>query len=101
MSTLPSEVRGALAQRVTVTEDALVVDLVDGRTVSVPLSWYPRLAHGTPAERGHWRLIGRGEGIHWPDLDEDINVSGLLAGRPSGETQISLRTWLDSRPSTR
>lgn len=101
MSTLPSEVRGALAQRVTVTEDTLVVDLVDGRTVSVPLSWYPRLAHGTPAERANWRLVGRGEGIHWPDLDEDINVSGLLAGRPSGETQISLRTWLDSRPTTR
>jgi hypothetical protein len=101
MSTLPNEAHGALAQRVTVTEDTLVVDLVDGRTVSVPLSWYPRLVHGTPAEREHWRLIGRGEGIHWPDLDEDINVSGLLAGRPSGETQTSLRSWLDSRPSTR
>lgn len=101
MSTLPSEVRGALAQRVTVTEDTLVVDLVDGRTVSVPLSWYPRLAHGTPAERERWRLIGRGEAIHWPDLDEDVDVSGLLAGRPSGETQASLRTWLDSRPTTR
>jgi Protein of unknown function (DUF2442) len=101
MSTLPSEVRVALAQRVIVTDDALVVDLVDGRTVSVPLSWYPRLEHGTPAERGNWRLIGRGEGIHWPELDEDINVSGLLAGRPSGETQASLRTWLDSRSTTR
>ena len=101
MSTLPSEVRGVLAQRVTVTDDTLVVDLVDGRTVSVPLSWYPRLAHGTPAERANWRLIGRGEGIHWPELDEDINVSGLLAGRPSGETQTSLRTWLDSRATTR
>src|SRR5262245_47846099 len=101
MSTLPSEAHGALAQHVTVTEDTLVVDLVDGRTVSVPLSWYPRLVRGTPAEREHWRLIGRGEGIHWPDLDEDINVSGLLAGRPSGETQTSLRSWLDSRPSTR
>lgn len=101
MSTLPSEVRVALAQRVIVTDDALVVDLVDGRTVSVPLSWYPRLEHGTPAERGNWRLIGRGEGIHWSELDEDINVSGLLAGRPSGETQASLRTWLDSRPTTR
>jgi hypothetical protein len=97
MSTLPSEVRPALAQRVTLTEDALVVDLVDGRTVSVPLPWYPRLANGTPAERANWRLIGRGEGIHWPDLDEDISVSSLLAGRPSGETQASLRRWLDSR----
>jgi hypothetical protein len=86
-----------MARQVTVTDDALVVDLVDGRTVSVPLSWYPRLAHGTPAERSNWRLIGRGEGIHWPDLDEDINVAGLLAGRPSGETQSSLQRWLKSR----
>ncbi|MGH7324518.1 MAG: DUF2442 domain-containing protein [Candidatus Rokuibacteriota bacterium] len=101
MSTSPSELRAALAQRVTVTEDALVVDLVDGRTVSVPLSWYPRLAHGTPAERSNWRLIGRGEGIHWPDLDEDISVAGLLAGWPSGETQSSLRRWLESRRQAR
>lgn len=101
MSTSQSELRAALAQRVTVTEDALVVDLVDGRTVSVPLLWYPRLAHGTPAERANWRLIGRGEGIHWPDLDEDISVGGLLAGRPSGETQNSLRKWLESRQGAR
>ena len=101
MSTSPSELRTPLAQHVTVTDEALVVDLLDGRTVSVPLSWYPRLVHGTPTERAHWRLIGRGEGIHWPDLDEDINVPGLLAGRPSGETQTSLRSWLDSRPSAR
>jgi hypothetical protein len=86
---------------VTVTEDALVVDLVDGRTVSVPLSWYPRLAHGTSAERSNWRLIGRGEGIHWPDLDEDISVAGLLTGWPSGETQNSLRRWLEARPHAR
>lgn len=97
MSTSPSELRVALAQQVSVTDDALVVDLVDGRTVSVPLSWYPRLAHGTPAERSKWRLIGRGEGIHWPDLDEDISVAGLLAGWPSGESQSSLRRWLESR----
>jgi hypothetical protein len=101
MSTSPSELRAALAQSVTVTEDALVVDLVDGRTVSVPLPWYPRLAHGTPTERANWRLIGRGEGIHWPDLDEDISVAGLLAGRPSGEAQSSLRRWLESRPAAR
>jgi hypothetical protein len=101
MSTSPSELRAALAQKVAVTEDTLVVDLVDGRTVSVPLAWYPRLAHGTPSERAKWRLIGRGEGIHWPDLDEDISVAGLLAGRPSGETQNSLRRWLESRQSAR
>ena len=97
MSTSPSEFRPAMAQQVTVTDDALIVDLVDGRTVSVPASWYPRLAHGTPAERSNWRLLGRGEGIHWPDLDEDISVAGLLAGRPSGETQSSLQRWLKSR----
>ena len=97
MSTSPSEFRLAMAQQVTVTDDALIVDLVDGRTVSVPVSWYPRLAHGTPAERSNWRLLGRGEGIHWPDLDEDISVAGLLAGRPSGETQSSLQRWLKSR----
>jgi hypothetical protein len=101
MSTSPSELRPALAQTVTVTDDALVVDLVDGRTVSVPLSWYPRLTHGTRTERANWRLIGRGEGVHWPDLDEDISVVGLLAGRPSGETQTSLQRWLESRPAAR
>jgi len=82
---------------VSLTEDALVVDLVDGRTITVPLIWYPRLAHGTPEERVKWRFIGEGEGIHWPELDEDISVDGLLAGRRSGETQASLRRWLDSR----
>jgi hypothetical protein len=97
MSTSPMNSVAALAQRVTVTDDTLVVDLVDGRTVSIPLSWYPRLAHGTSAERSNWRLIGRGEGIHWPDLDEDISVAGLLAGWPSGETQNSLSRWLESR----
>jgi hypothetical protein len=75
----------------------LVVDLVDGRTITVPLAWYPRLTHGSPAERAHWRLIGEGEGIHWPDLDEDIGIDGLLAGRRSGETQASLRRWLEGR----
>lgn len=99
MSTSPlqSDISEARAQRVSVTEDALVIDLVDGRTITVPLTWYPRLAYGSPAEREHWRLIGEGEGIHWPDLDEDISIEGLLAGRRSGETQASLRGWLESR----
>ena len=91
------EVRDAGAQRVTVSDEALVVDLVDGRTITAPLAWFPRLAHGTPPERSNWRLIGRGEGIHWPDLDEDISVESLLAGRRSSETHESLRHWLDSR----
>jgi len=86
------------AVAVAVKDDALVVELVDGRTVSVPLSWYPRLLHGTPEERAHCRLIGRGEGIHWPDLDEDVSVAGILAGRGSGESGDSLRRWLASRP---
>ena len=99
MSTSPSpiDISEARAQRVSLTDNELVVDLVDGRTISVPLTWYPRLAHGSQAERGNWRLIGEGEGIHWPDLDEDISVEGLLAGRHSGETQASLRRWFESR----
>lgn len=97
MTSSQTEVRAAEAQRVMVTDDALVVDLVDGRSVSVPLAWYPRLAHGTVEERTRWRLIGRGEGIHWKDLDEDISVEGLLAGRASGESQKSLERWLRER----
>lgn len=89
--------RSAEAADVRVSDVQVVVDLTDGRTVSVPLAWYPRLAHATPEERGRWRLIGRGEGVHWPDLDEDISIGGLLAGRPSGESQRSLQRWLDAR----
>ena len=85
------------AERVEVTDDTLMADLSDGRTISVPLAWYPRLVHATPAERLNWRLIGVGQGIHWPDLDEDISVEGLLAGRPSGESQESLKRWLEAR----
>jgi Protein of unknown function (DUF2442) len=82
------------AEGLSVTDDALSVDLSDGRTVTVPLTWFPRLLHGTPAERERWRLIGRGEGIRWEALDEDISVESLLAGRPSGESQESLKKWL-------
>lgn len=94
---MPTESRHAQALQVVVTDDTLTVDLVNGRTVSVPLAWYPRLAHGSTADRSNWRLIGRGEGIHWADLDEDINVEGLLAGRASSESQASLDKWLRSR----
>lgn len=87
----------ALASSVVVTEEALVVELVDGRTLTVPLAWYPRLLHGSVAERGDWRLIGLGEGIHWPALDEDISVDALLAGRRSMESQPSLKRWLTAR----
>ncbi|MCA9451225.1 MAG: DUF2442 domain-containing protein [Nitrospira sp.] len=89
------------AQDVKVTDDTLSVDLGDGRTISVPLAWFPRLVHGTPKERNNWRLIGRGEGIHWEDLDEDISIEGLLAGHPSGESQTSFKKWLDQRNSSR
>jgi hypothetical protein len=97
MTTSETELREAMAQSIHVNDDALVVDLVDGRTVAVPLAWFPRLAHGTAHERANWRLIGGGEGIHWQDLDEDISVASLLAGRRSGESQESLRRWLNGR----
>ena len=97
MSTSKTELGEAIAERVTVSDEALVVALADGRTITVPLIWFPRLAHGTQAERANWRLIGRGEGIHWPDLDEDISTKSLLAGRRSGETQESLRRWRQRR----
>jgi hypothetical protein len=85
------------AETVTVTEDTLTVELSDGRSLSVPLAWFPRLLHATPAERKNWRLIGRGHGIHWSKLDEDISVEGLLAGKPSGESQTSFKKWLSAR----
>jgi hypothetical protein len=85
------------AQGLAVTEDSLVVDLRDGRAVSAPLGWYLRLLHGTPEERNNWRLIGSGEGIHWPDLDEDLSIESLISGRPSGESQVSLKRWLMGR----
>src|SRR5258706_3383743 len=79
---------------VRVTSKALEVVLRDGRTLSLPLDWYPRLAHGTSRERQHWRLIGGGIGIHWPHLDEDIGISGLLAGLASGGCTKSWQQWL-------
>lgn len=97
MSSSESDARVAQAQAVSLTDDTLLVDLADGRTVSAPLSWYPRLAHASPEERSEFRLIGQGEGIHWPRLDEDINIEDLLAGRPSGESQRSLRAWMRER----
>ncbi len=90
-------VQEARAQQVTVNEEALTVDLVDGRTLIIPLVWYPRLWHGTPEERHHLEIFGDGAFIHWPDLDEDLSVAGLLAGRRSGESAPSLKKWLASR----
>jgi hypothetical protein len=97
MTTSPIEHQTPLARHVAVSHDALAVELVDGRTIIVPLPWYPRLVHGTQQERANWRLIGGGEGIHWPDLDEDISVEGLLAGKRSGESERAFQRWLESR----
>ena len=94
MSSLAVE---AKALDVQLTDECLSVELSDGRTISVPLAWYPRLMHGTCAERNNWRFIGDKEGIHWPDLDEDISVENLLLGRPSGESQNSFKKWLEQR----
>ncbi len=89
------------AQDVKVTDDTLSVDLGDGRTISVPLAWFPRLVHSTPKERNNWRLIGRGEGIHWENLDEDISIEGLLTVHASGESQASFKKWLEKRKASR
>ena len=97
MNTLAVEIRIPEAQKVSLTDDTLSVDLSDGRSISVPIAWFPRLLHSSEQERSNWRLIGRGQGIHWEDLDEDISVEGLLAGRPSGESQDSFKKWLASR----
>ncbi len=81
----------------SITDNTISVELSDGRTISVPLAWFPRLPHATQKERKKWRLIGKGEGIHWEDIDEDISVENLLAGKPSGESQASFKEWLAKR----
>lgn len=93
------EIEVPYAVNVHVTEDTLTVDLSDGRTISIPLGWYPRLECGNDEERANWRFIGKGQGIHWDDLDEDISVEGLLAGKPSGKSQGSLKKWIQGRQS--
>ena len=99
MTTLAIDLEIPNADDVLVTDDTLSIDLSDGRTISVPIAWYPRLSHATPQERNNWRLIGGGHGIHWEDIDEDISVEGLLAGKPSGESQRSIKKWLEERES--
>ncbi|MBI4777782.1 DUF2442 domain-containing protein [Candidatus Desantisbacteria bacterium] len=97
MSILAVEIETPIAEKITITDDTLSVDLIDGRTIFVPLAWFPRLMHSTPKERNNWRLIGRGHGIHWEDIDEDISVEGLLSGKLSGESQTSFKKWLSHR----
>jgi len=100
MNSLVVEVQEVRARKVKVSEDSLAIDLVDGRTIIAPLLWYPRLWHGTPQERKNFEIVGDGTLIHWPDLDEDLSVSGILAGRKSGESQKSLKKWLEERAKT-
>ena len=86
-----------LVTTVTVTDEKLIIDLVDGRSLAIPLSWYPRLIHASPQERQNWQLLGDGYAIEWLDLDEHIGIEGLLAGRHSGESQQSFQRWLATR----
>ena len=94
-STVETQVPSAVQLRID--DDTLSVELSDGRTISAPLAWFPRLARGTVQERNTWRLTAGGRGVHWPELDEDVSVENLLAGKPSGESQTSFKKWLDQR----
>jgi len=84
-------------ENVKVTGNTIRTELSDGRTILVPIAWFPRIAHGTQKERNNWRLVGKGFGIHWEDLDEDISVENLLLGKTSGESQPSFQKWMESR----
>ena len=97
MSSSKYDYEGPKAKKVFLTADRLTFELTDGRSISAPLTWYPRLHKGSRAERAKWRLIGRGIGVHWPDLDEDISVENVLLGHPSGESQRSFKKWLAGR----
>ena len=101
MCTPTAEIQVVAAENVAVTADSLVIELADGRTVTAPLAWYPRLVEAQPEERGNWRLIGAGEGIHWPDLDEDISVRNVLLGAASDENLDSFKHWLQQRRAHR
>jgi hypothetical protein len=92
MSTLISA-NSPRAINVDITDDTLTISLVDGRVVSVPISWYPRLSNAVPEHRAVWEFIGGGHGIHWPELDEDISVENVLLGQPSGEGARSFANW--------
>ena len=88
-----------IAKQITVTNEKLIVDLADGRSLSIPLEWYPRLVHASPKERQNWEILGDGYAIEWIDLDEHIGIEGLLAGKRSGESQPSFERWLATRKS--
>lgn len=83
--------------KVTITDDTLAVDLEDGRSIAVPIGWYPRLAQASHEERANYEISGAGYGLHWPAIDEDIGVEGMLLGKRSNESQASLARWLEGR----
>ena len=97
MNSLAIEIEIPKVENVIVTDETLSIELSDGRAISVPLAWYPRLLNANLKEKTNWRLIGNGEGIHWEDIDEDISVKALLLGKASGESQQSLKKWLKKR----
>ena len=89
-----------LATQISVTEEKLVIELVDGRSLIIPLSWYPRLLNASHQERQNWQLLGDGYAIEWIDLDEHIGIEGLLAGKRSGESHKSFARWLATRSAS-
>ena len=97
MTSLDTDIQIPEILNVLIDDKSLVVELSDGRSISVPLSWYPRLFHANENERKNWRLVGKGEGIHWPAIDEDISVRGIIAGKPSQESHSSFKKWLEER----
>jgi hypothetical protein len=97
MNSLVNEVQSVAVEVVEANQTELKVRLSDGRTIAVPIAWYPRLSHATADELRNWRLIGDGRGIHWEDLDEDISVENLVSGKASAESQASFQRWLEAR----
>lgn len=95
--TISAEITIPRILTIDLNEDYLILELEDGRILSVPIAWYPRLGHGTESERQNFQISGAGFGIHWPDLDEDIGVAGLLLGKKSSESPESFQRWLARR----
>ena len=101
MTSLVGEEKQSKAESVLINADELTVALSDGGAKSIPLSFYPRLVHASQEERDNWQIIGQGEGVRWPDLDEDISIEGILAGRRSGESRKSFQRWLEAKKAGR